>query len=185
MRKQDWRLLILHYLGLDHIGHVEGPRSALVGPKLQEMDSVVKSVRSRGAKPPLLLMTGDHGMHDGGGHGGATASERTVGLVLLGTPCTSGGPSGSWAQVDLASTLAVLLGVDVPEGSAGALVPALLAPLGQRGALTALFSNAKRLLLAAPGSKQGLLFISSIKVVKYKLFLQQKINVLNIFVQRA
>jgi ethanolamine phosphate transferase 2 subunit G len=156
MKKQDWHLLILHFLGLDHIGHVEGPRSALVGPKLQEMDSVIESVHSRGAQSPLLLLTGDHGMHDGGGHGGASASERNVGLVLLGTRCASGGPSGSWAQVDLASTLAVLLGVEIPEGSAGALVPALLAPLGQRGSLTALFSNAKRLLRAAPGAKQGL-----------------------------
>jgi predicted AlkP superfamily pyrophosphatase or phosphodiesterase len=41
---EDWRLMILHYLGLDHIGHVEGPQSPHVRPKLQEMDAVVKRI---------------------------------------------------------------------------------------------------------------------------------------------
>ena len=31
----DWDALILHYLGLDHIGHTAGPRSPLVKPKLE------------------------------------------------------------------------------------------------------------------------------------------------------
>lgn len=42
----DWRLLILHYLGLDHIGHVEGPFSAKVPNKLREMDDVVRHIHS-------------------------------------------------------------------------------------------------------------------------------------------
>jgi len=36
--------MVLHYLGLDHIGHVEGPHSPLVRPKLQEMDHIVKRI---------------------------------------------------------------------------------------------------------------------------------------------
>ena len=40
----DWDLLILHYLGLDHIGHLEGPYSPLVAPKLQEMDYVINRI---------------------------------------------------------------------------------------------------------------------------------------------
>ena len=32
---RDWDALILHYLGLDHIGHTVGPHSALVLPKLE------------------------------------------------------------------------------------------------------------------------------------------------------
>lgn len=27
LEKDDWSVLILHYLGLDHIGHLEGPYS--------------------------------------------------------------------------------------------------------------------------------------------------------------
>jgi len=35
---------VLHYLGLDHIGHLDGPRSLLVQPKLSEMDGIVQHV---------------------------------------------------------------------------------------------------------------------------------------------
>lgn len=44
LESDDWEVLILHYLGLDHIGHLEGPMSPLIGPKLLEMDSVIKKI---------------------------------------------------------------------------------------------------------------------------------------------
>lgn len=37
-------MLILHFLGLDHIGHVEGPFSVKVPGKLQEMDSNIMHI---------------------------------------------------------------------------------------------------------------------------------------------
>lgn len=37
-------MAISDYLGLDHIGHVEGPFSRLVPPKLKEMDEVIKMI---------------------------------------------------------------------------------------------------------------------------------------------
>lgn len=37
-------MLILHYLGLDHIGHVEGPYSPKVPIKLQEMDNTAMRI---------------------------------------------------------------------------------------------------------------------------------------------
>lgn len=44
LKRDDWELLILHFLGLDHIGHVEGPFSTKVGPKLREMDTVIMHI---------------------------------------------------------------------------------------------------------------------------------------------
>lgn len=41
LQQSDWDLMVLHYLGLDHIGHIEGPKSLLVGPKLKEMDNII------------------------------------------------------------------------------------------------------------------------------------------------
>ena len=41
-----WDILVLHYLGLDHIGHLEGPESAFMGPKLNEMDNIIKKIHS-------------------------------------------------------------------------------------------------------------------------------------------
>lgn len=44
LKRDDWDVLILHYLGLDHIGHISGPHSSLVRPKLLEMDDVLKKI---------------------------------------------------------------------------------------------------------------------------------------------
>lgn len=73
LKNDDWRLLILHYLGLDHIGHVFDPFHALVGPKLREMDEVVRSVSEKlnewnknSKEKSILILTSDHGMRDAG-----------------------------------------------------------------------------------------------------------------------
>lgn len=42
--KPNFDFLVLHYLGLDHIGHLEGARSDKIKPKLLEMDGVVKKI---------------------------------------------------------------------------------------------------------------------------------------------
>uniref|UniRef100_H3G716 Uncharacterized protein n=2 Tax=Phytophthora ramorum TaxID=164328 RepID=H3G716_PHYRM len=92
----DWDVLVLHYLGLDHVGHLRGPRSPLMKDKLQEMDGVVQlvveSVRAQDAKrmnddesarPSLILLCSDHGMSEVGNHGGATLEESSALLVFL------------------------------------------------------------------------------------------------------
>lgn len=44
LKRKDWKLLILHFLGLDHIGHVEGPFSSKVPVKLKEMDTNIMQI---------------------------------------------------------------------------------------------------------------------------------------------
>lgn len=46
LKRGDWDVLILHYLGLDHIGHVSGPSSPLIGHKLREMDSILMKIHT-------------------------------------------------------------------------------------------------------------------------------------------
>lgn len=46
LERNDWDLLILHYLGLDHIGHLAGPNSHLIGPKLSEMDNIIQKIHT-------------------------------------------------------------------------------------------------------------------------------------------
>lgn len=92
---KDWTLLVLHYLGLDHIGHVEGPFSPRVPMKLREMDEVVRRIDEglRGKRlssesdATLLVVTGDHGMRDTGGHGGSSYAETNVPLFVAGAKC--------------------------------------------------------------------------------------------------
>jgi len=58
----DWDLLILHYLGLDHVGHIGGRRCNLMMPKLKEMDEVIEKIHTsvilddnNGSKQTLLV----------------------------------------------------------------------------------------------------------------------------------
>lgn len=46
LEEKDWSVMILHYLGLDHIGHIAGPSSPLIKPKLEEMDEIIGSIES-------------------------------------------------------------------------------------------------------------------------------------------
>lgn len=44
LRNDDWSVMVLHYLGLDHIGHKGGPRSPHMVPKQREMDGIVHEI---------------------------------------------------------------------------------------------------------------------------------------------
>ena len=69
LARDDWDVMILHYLGMDHIGHVYGPKryeelmppnhslnnqldaySSLMKPKQREMDDVVRNIYERTKK---------------------------------------------------------------------------------------------------------------------------------------
>jgi len=67
MEQNDWNAMILHYLGVDHIGHMSGPRAPHMMQKQKQMDDVVKTIfeaietRSHHDNT-LLVLLGDHGM---------------------------------------------------------------------------------------------------------------------------
>ncbi|RKP07640.1 alkaline-phosphatase-like protein, partial [Thamnocephalis sphaerospora] len=94
LAKNDWDVMILHYLGLDHIGHLAGPKSPLMLPKQREMDGVVRTIYEHTkkedalrlaadptARPTLIVLCGDHGMNEAicteyiGNHGGSSHGE--------------------------------------------------------------------------------------------------------------
>lgn len=127
LEKTDWDAMILHYLGLDHIGHTVGPFNPLINHKLLEMDSVIKRIfqsietfdSTHGTKS-LLLITGDHGMSNAGSHGGASKEELNTPCIFL-SPYDNGEvfKGITVKQVDLAVTLAILFGVQIPRNSIG------------------------------------------------------------------
>lgn len=149
----DWKMLILHYLGLDHIGHVEGPFSSKVPGKLEEMDKQVTKIvtamakwRLRSDRPSLFLLTGDHGMRDTGGHGGSSPGETLVPLVVTGAQCVSSSEEQIYNQIDIASTLSVLMGLPIPHSAIGIIIPELVNGLPAEEQLFALVYNGERLL---------------------------------------
>ncbi|XP_053909470.1 GPI ethanolamine phosphate transferase 2 isoform X2 [Cuculus canorus] len=133
LKREDWDLLILHYLGLDHIGHMTGPNSPLVGPKLREMDSILKKIHlsllskeGGTSQPNLLVVCGDHGMSEMGNHGGSSEGEVHTPLLFISSAFEKrSGPLTKpelVQQTDLASTLAVGLGLPISRNSVGSLI---------------------------------------------------------------
>ena len=136
LASRDWDLMILHYLGLDHIGHTHGSRSELIAWKLREMDEVIEKVyREVGGENSLILVLGDHGMSVSGSHGGATKDETHVPLLFLSSRFEGGRGITSVddviLQVDVTTTLAILFGVGIPRESVGAVIPEMLSEVSE------------------------------------------------------
>ncbi|KAF4303036.1 Type I phosphodiesterase/nucleotide pyrophosphatase/phosphate transferase [Botryosphaeria dothidea] len=145
LRNSDWNAMIMHYLGLDHIGHKAGPLSPNMIPKQIEMDEIVKQIYEAIETQPhlrstLFILCGDHGMNDGGNHGGSAPGETSPALVFMspklkkiskGLPCPTL-PSQEFdyytkvEQSDIAPTLAGLLGFPVPLNNLGVFIPDFL-----------------------------------------------------------
>lgn len=82
--RSRWDGIILHYLGLDHIGHKGGPNSKFMAEKQKEMDGIVSFLYENYVdRNTLLVVMGDHGMNDIGNHGGSSKGETNPGLMFI------------------------------------------------------------------------------------------------------
>ncbi|KAK3953626.1 transferase [Pseudoneurospora amorphoporcata] len=146
LRNDDWNTMILHYLGLDHIGHKGGPRSPHMVTKQREMDGIVgqiyKAIETQDhLKSTLFVVCGDHGMNDAGNHGASSPGETSPALLFISPKFknlqkqTQDAPLpdaenfrfySTVEQSDLAPTLAALLGFPIPKNNLGALIPEFL-----------------------------------------------------------
>ncbi|ORY16087.1 GPI ethanolamine phosphate transferas-like protein 2 [Clohesyomyces aquaticus] len=141
----DWNAMIMHYLGLDHIGHKAGPRSPNMTPKQIEMDGIVQQIyqaieNEDHLSNTLFVLCGDHGMNEGGNHGGSAPGETSPALVFMSpkikkitefrereSPIDGKGEGGfefykKIEQSDIAPTLAGLLGFPVPRNNLGVFI---------------------------------------------------------------
>ncbi|KAG2298623.1 hypothetical protein Bca4012_009869 [Brassica carinata] len=157
LNSDDWNLLILHYLGLDHVGHTGGRTSPLMATKLKEMDDVVRTMhlramvdRSHDQGQTLLIVVSDHGMTENGNHGGSSYEETDSLMLFIGLSSNisdfAGAANNLAFQVDLTPTLALLFGVPIPKNNVGVLVPGILNSLRDFEQLRALELNSWQLL---------------------------------------
>ncbi|KKA27122.1 hypothetical protein TD95_000367 [Thielaviopsis punctulata] len=180
LKNDDWNTMILHYLGLDHIGHKAGPNSVNMGPKQAEMDSIVRQIYSAIETEPhlsstLLVFCGDHGMNEAGNHGASSAGETSPALVFV-SPKFKGLSEGRPSplptqdsfrfydyveQSDLVPTLAALLGFPVPKNALGATIPQFLG-MWERDAdkMQVLLQNAQQMLKVVTAAFGETLFVS-------------------------
>src|ERR1700760_2244868 len=114
-------------------------------PKHMEMDAVVGMIYNALLTQPhlnstLFILCGDHGMNDGGNHGGSAPGETSPALVFLAPklrPLSPGrkcpvSPTRDFTfykrveQSDLAPTISSLLGLPVPRNNLGVVIPEFL-----------------------------------------------------------
>jgi len=141
---------VVHFLGVDHVGHTYGPHNEHMDAKLREMDAALATVLElldqQQDSCHAALIFGDHGMTEDGNHGGGTPEETHAALFVHASPAcgarmNSGAlfletsSSSEWVeetlfasihQIDLVPTIAVLLGLPIPYANLGGLVPSLL-----------------------------------------------------------
>ncbi|MQL71450.1 hypothetical protein Taro_003782 [Colocasia esculenta] len=153
----DWNLLILHYLGLDHVGHIGGRNSVLMAPKLKEMDDVIMMIdrhtimhQNDVNKHTLLVVVSDHGMTDHGNHGGSSYEETDCLALFVGLqekPASSNMVTYKMVnQVDIAPTLALLFGLPIPRNNVGVLIQEVFDQMSDEQRLRALELNSWQLL---------------------------------------
>ena len=157
LRKLDWDVMILHYLGLDHIGHAGGPQSIHMGPKQVEMDGVIQRVyQELEMEKALIVMCGDHGMNEVGNHGGSSPGETSPAMLLIspgiGKPYPVPLPLSedfqyyeNVEQSDIVPTISALLGLPIPQNNLGVIIPQALNLMPKSARLRTLRQNAKQL----------------------------------------
>lgn len=174
--QKEWDVLILHYLGLDHIGHKGGARSQFMAPKHKEMDSVIKQIYGKMSENTLMVVLGDHGMNDLGNHGGSSSGETSAAMAFLSKklkkhdpptgqkesilPITDIDPNYKYLQeieqIDIVPTLSVLFNLPIPKNSMGVIIPEFLPFLPKSMAEIKLQDNYLQLTKLKPGYKASL-----------------------------
>ncbi|KAI0488978.1 hypothetical protein KFK09_028819 [Dendrobium nobile] len=157
--RDDWDVLIAHFLGVDHAGHIYGVDSTPMIAKLEQYNNILEEVvqvlkNQSGSgglhENTLLVVMGDHGQTLNGDHGGGTAEEVETSLFAMSlrnppAPVATvldknycqldlDGKKiciGTFQQLDFAVTMASLLGIPFPFGSIGRVNPELYALTGR------------------------------------------------------
>ncbi|GMY19308.1 GPI ethanolamine phosphate transferase 2 [Fagus crenata] len=145
--QDDWDVLIAHFLGVDHAGHIFGVDSGPMIEKLEQynviLEKVIEMLESQSGPGGLhentfLLVMGDHGQTLNGDHGGGSPEEVETSMFAmsfkkppLSIPYEFDTSSceqdldkrkmciSSIQQLDFAVSVTALLGVPFPFGSIG------------------------------------------------------------------
>jgi hypothetical protein len=119
LREKRPNLFLLDLTIADEAGHGWGASSRQYQAAAQAVDEEIQRLAPEmDLRRSVLVVTSDHGHTPTGGHGGPEESVLHVPLVMVGGPVRPGA-NGTVDQVDLAPTLAALLGIDIPASSQG------------------------------------------------------------------
>jgi GPI ethanolamine phosphate transferase 3 subunit O len=135
---KNWTVMIAHIIGVDHAGHYfSDVAHSEIERKLGDAEILIKKLMDKLDDDTVMLVFGDHGMTDMGGHGGESQEElRTAlfGYSKGGFPMKSKSDkilsifdemTKDLKQLDLPSMLASLLHTLLPFQNVGVLHPYL------------------------------------------------------------
>lgn len=151
IQKDDWDLLVAHYLGVDHAGHRYGPNHPEMTRKLDETNTRLQKIINMIPNDVQLYVVGDHGMTENGDHGGESKAERTAALFAYsGSGFGGDGMEVSLGkeiqQTDLAPTLSAALGRPPPAPSLGNVLMPILPKTNVPQTLLHLVNNLKQIM---------------------------------------
>ena len=85
-----FELVVVHFLGVDHVGHTYGPNNVHMAEKLAQIDAALSEVLNRIDSAvqscEVAFIFGDHGMTKDGNHGGGTDDETNAALFAHFSP---------------------------------------------------------------------------------------------------
>ncbi len=138
LAKNEFDFLAAHFLRLDHMGHAHNLASPAVLEAIEDLDQYLMHIMESIDDNTMLLFGGDHGMIKKGAHGGASRQETRTAIVAyhkkgfmkykhknrdLKKVMRSVNDSYVWVnQVDLAPTLAMLMGLKTPFSNMGQIL---------------------------------------------------------------
>jgi hypothetical protein len=147
----DIQLVLIHIDQVDYAGHHEGgPLAPAWNAAARRTDDLLAEIVAQlDLSQDTLLVTSDHGQIDAGGHGGDDPVTLVEPFVLAGAGVKPGS-YGDVQMVDIAPTLATLLGANLPASTQGrALVEMLNLPAETLVALPAAVQAQQSALLQA------------------------------------
>ncbi len=130
-------LLLVHLCDVDRAGHDAGAASAAYQTAARAADDKTRRLAAAWGWPAAnVVVLADHGHTWRGGHGGDEADVRRSFFVAGGPAIAAGARGASMRMIDVAPTLAAMLGVTAPATAQGhAWLDALALPAPVRAAL--------------------------------------------------
>jgi hypothetical protein len=127
LQNEKDQFILIHLDQVDYAGHHKGgPKSQAWIDASARVDNLLNSiVNSLDLSQDAIIICSDHGHVNSGGHGGADPVALTEPFILAG----AGIKPGKYAdinQVDIAPTLAALLGTNIPASSQGRVLTEML-----------------------------------------------------------
>ncbi|RLC76671.1 MAG: hypothetical protein DRI61_12850 [Chloroflexi bacterium] len=119
LEKYDTGFILIHFIGTDSLAHIFGGVSEEYLAEALRVDGHIRELLNlMDLDEDVLIVTSDHGHIDAGGHGGWEEEVLRVPLVMVGKAIRQGVYTEK-PQVDIAPTVAALLGLPSPAHSQG------------------------------------------------------------------